>query len=206
MDETEKLESLYDPAAPQYQTRAEKQRNLIQQFEADALDRDRRRQEYIRRYSYNFDLDTFDAFSNAAKNAENPADEMHELLAAASVSRLFGVPMEEARANSDYYRNLLYPNVERYRNPKSWEEGARDSFKLGTNGMALDYYGFQLMAAEMNGTSKEGIYEKMNEIEAENERLAANMPTAWYNRLLQFGAQMTPYTGALIGVGALVAF
>jgi hypothetical protein len=206
MDEFDEKEELYNPAAPQYQNRAERQRGIMDRIVAEGREQEHRRRDYIERWSYNFDLATYDAISDAVRHAENPADEMHEILAATSISKLFNVPVQEARANSEYYRNLLYPNVERYQIPKTWDEGAEDSFKLGTNGIALDYYGYQLAVAEFFGKPVDGILKKMNEIEAENEKLAANMPTGWGNRLLQFGARATPYTGMLIGIAGLAAF
>jgi hypothetical protein len=126
-DEFDEQEELYNPASLQYLNRAERQRGIMLQFETETLERDRRRQEYINRYSYNFDLATYDALWEAAKNAENPATEMHELIAATSIARIFNVPVDEARANSEYYRNLLYPNVERYEFPKTWAEKIVDN-------------------------------------------------------------------------------
>ena len=200
----------------------EKSKSFMQSTNARAAEIENAYDENADRYKVRLRQDQYDVLNKyIAGSTDDPKQaeqNAYDLATAYQYSNQFGVPLNTAVQNKDWYNYLIFGSEKVNPDHKAWYKAVVDSFTSGRNTMKMADLGTKIMDAEMDGDTDlaKSYMAEYSQYEKENLSLQDDTPRSWAVQALKFGANSLPFTasaatagvvGSLIpGLGLLASF
>ena len=165
------------------------------------------RQENQNRYGVDIPDEVYAILNNGIANGDIPEDSAYTMASAYKYSEMYGVPVDMAMNNLDYFNNLTF-GTKQQSTPKGNFEAICDSWQIGKNTLKMSNLGNQLIQAEKSGNEEliTSIQEQINLLNQENSYLSDSQNRNFFIQALKDGAQALPYSGAVAIPGLLNVF
>lgn len=165
------------------------------------------RQENQNRYGVDIPDEVYAILNNSIANGDIPEDSAYNMASAYKYSEMYGVPVDMAMNNLEYFNNLTF-GTKQQSTPKGNFEAICDSWQIGKNTLKMSNLGNQLIQAEKSGNEKliADIQQQINLLNQENSYLSDSQNRNFFIQSLKDGAQTLPYSGAVAIPGLLNVF